>query len=38
MSALGVSESSVARCLRTMRAKIEFRGAAETGGYYAVDG
>lgn len=34
MAMLGVSESTVARCLRKLQSRVEFRGAAKTGGYY----
>ena len=34
IAALGVSESTIARCLRNLRSTIEFRGAPKNGGYY----
>ena len=37
MAALNVSESTVTRCLRGMRASIAFRGPAKTGGYYILE-
>ena len=36
MAALNVSESTLARRLREMRASIGFRGSAKTGGYYVL--
>ena len=38
MAALNVSESTVARCLREMRASVEFRGPSKTGGYFIKEG
>ena len=37
ISALGVSESTIARCMRNLRDTIEFRGAPKTGGYYVKE-
>ena len=38
MAALNVSESTVARCLRELKASVGFRGAPKTGGYYILEG
>ena len=37
MVALNVSESTVARCLRELKASVGFRGAPKTGGYYILE-
>ena len=37
MAALNVSESTVARCLRELRASVVFCGAPKIGGYYILE-